>query len=57
MRKTFLRAGFLKEAHYRLGWPTKDGGHVASVAYSILRHDRETGTRILQASSATLRIR
>ncbi|KPN18856.1 GNAT family N-acetyltransferase [Arthrobacter sp. Edens01] len=39
MRKTFLRAGFLKEAHYRLGWPTADGGRVASVAYAILRQD------------------
>lgn len=44
MRKTFLKAGFLKEAHYRLGWPTDDGGHVASVAYSILRQDWESGT-------------
>jgi RimJ/RimL family protein N-acetyltransferase len=44
MRKTFLRAGFLKEAHYRLGWPTNDGGHVASIAYSILRQDWENGT-------------
>ena len=39
MRKTFLRAGFLKEAHYRLGWPTADGTRVASVAYAILRQD------------------
>ncbi|ASN39388.1 GNAT family N-acetyltransferase [Arthrobacter sp. 7749] len=44
MRKTFLRAGFLKEAHYRLGWPTNDGGHIASIAYSILRQDWESGT-------------
>ncbi|MCW4464282.1 GNAT family N-acetyltransferase [Glutamicibacter sp. MNS18] len=44
MRKTFLRAGFLKEAHYRLGWPTGDGGHLASIAYSILRQDWENGT-------------
>lgn len=44
MRKTFLRAGFLKEAHYRLGWPTNDGGHVATIAYSILRQDWENGT-------------
>ncbi|WP_343317397.1 GNAT family protein [Arthrobacter sp. TMP15] len=43
MRKTFLRAGFLKEAHYRMGWPTNDGGHVASIAYSILRQDWVTG--------------
>ncbi|MFZ3452470.1 GNAT family N-acetyltransferase [Arthrobacter sp. 7Tela_A1] len=41
MRRTFLRAGFLKEAHYRLGWPTADGTRVASVAYAILRQDWE----------------
>lgn len=41
MRKTFVRAGFLKEAHYRLGWPTADGTRVASVAYAILRQDWE----------------
>lgn len=41
MRKTFLRAGFLKEAHYRLGWPTAEGPRVASVAYAILRQDWE----------------
>ncbi|MHA7304914.1 GNAT family N-acetyltransferase [Arthrobacter sp. TMN-49] len=44
MRKIFLRAGFLKEAHYRLGWPTNDGRRVASIAYSILRQDWENGT-------------
>ncbi len=44
MRKTFIRAGFLKEAHYRLAWPTNDGGHVASIAYAILRQDWESGT-------------
>lgn len=43
-RKTFLRTGFLKEAHYRLGWPTDDGGRVASIAYSILRQDWKNGT-------------
>ncbi|MGL3807627.1 GNAT family N-acetyltransferase [Paeniglutamicibacter sp. R2-26] len=44
MRKTFLRCGFLKEAHYRMGWPTEDGGHVASLAYAILRQDWQHGT-------------
>ncbi|MGW9403645.1 GNAT family N-acetyltransferase [Arthrobacter sp. NPDC055585] len=39
MRRTFLRAGFLKEAHYRQGWPTADGTRLASVAYAILRQD------------------
>lgn len=44
MRKTFIRAGFLKEAHYRMAWPSNDGGYLASIAYSILRQDWETGT-------------
>lgn len=43
MRKTFLRCGWLKEAHYREGWPVDGGKPVASVAYSIIRHDWETG--------------
>ncbi|MHA7262292.1 GNAT family N-acetyltransferase [Arthrobacter sp. TMN-37] len=44
MRRTFVRSGFLKEAHYRLGWPTAGGGRMASVAYSILRQDWEGNT-------------
>ncbi|WP_146360423.1 GNAT family N-acetyltransferase [Arthrobacter yangruifuii] len=44
MRKTFLRAGFVKEAHYRQAWPTADGSRVASVAYAILRSDWEQNT-------------
>lgn len=40
MRATFLRAGWVKEAHYREGW---EPGH-ASVAYAILRADWEAGT-------------
>lgn len=44
MRKTFLRAGFIKEAHYRMAWPTDDGGYVASIAYAILRQDWASGT-------------
>lgn len=44
MRKTFLAAGFLKEAHYRQGWPTAEGGFVAAVAYGILRSDFENRT-------------
>ncbi|MGO1315942.1 MAG: GNAT family N-acetyltransferase [Cellulomonadaceae bacterium] len=44
MRKTFLRAGFLKEAHYRRGWPVQGGEPLASVAYAILRDDWRTGT-------------
>lgn len=44
MRRTFLRAGFVKEAHYREGWPVDGGAPLASVAYAILRRDWETGT-------------
>lgn len=44
MRKVFLRCGWLKEAHYREGWPIEGGQPVASVAYAILRRDWATGT-------------
>ena len=44
MRRTFVRSGWLKEAHYREGWPVEEGRPVASVAYGILRHDWRTGT-------------
>lgn len=44
MRKTFLRAGFLKEAHYREAWPVDGGEPLASVAYAILRRDWVSGT-------------
>ena len=43
MRKTFLRAGFLKEAHRREGWPVDGGEPLASVAYAILRRDWASG--------------
>ncbi|MGP9527337.1 MULTISPECIES: GNAT family protein [Micrococcaceae] len=43
MRKTFVKAGFLKEAHYRMSWPADDGTRMASVAYAILRQDWESG--------------
>ena len=43
MRKTFMRAGFVKEAHYREAWPVENGPPLASVAYSILRRDWQTG--------------
>ncbi|WP_293699758.1 GNAT family protein [uncultured Agrococcus sp.] len=43
MRKTFLRAGWVKEAHYREAWPVEGSDPVASVAYAILRRDWETG--------------
>ncbi|WAP51262.1 GNAT family protein [Arthrobacter sp. ATA002] len=44
MRKTFLRSGFLKEAHYREDWLLEDGGRIASVTYAVLRRDWEQGS-------------
>ena len=43
MRRTFLRCGWLKEAHYREGWPVPGGEPLASVAYAILRRDWASG--------------
>jgi RimJ/RimL family protein N-acetyltransferase len=43
MRRTFVRCGWLKEAHYREAWPVEGGDPVASVAYGILRRDWATG--------------
>ena len=43
MRKTFLRSGFLKEAHYREDWPLDNGQRIASVTYAVLRRDWEDG--------------
>ncbi len=43
MRKSFVRSGFVKEAHYREAWPTETGVPVASTAYGILRRDWQTG--------------
>lgn len=43
MRRIFLRQGWLKEAHYREGWPVEGGEPVASVAYAVLRRDWERG--------------
>ncbi|GAA1345735.1 GNAT family N-acetyltransferase [Arthrobacter roseus] len=44
MRKTLLRCGFVKEAHYRQSWPSEGGTYLASVAYTILKSDWEDGT-------------
>lgn len=44
MRRLFVRCGWLKEAHYREGWPVDGGAPLASVAYGLLRRDWETGT-------------
>ncbi|WP_225755413.1 GNAT family N-acetyltransferase [Actinotalea sp. Marseille-Q4924] len=44
MRRAFVRCGFVKEAHYRDGWPVEGGDPVASVAYAVLRRDWVSGT-------------
>lgn len=44
MLRAFRRAGWVKEAHYRRGWPVEGGEPLASVAYAVLRQDWETGT-------------
>jgi RimJ/RimL family protein N-acetyltransferase len=44
MRRVLDRAGFVKEAHYRDGWPVAGGEPRASVGYAVLRRDHETGT-------------
>lgn len=44
MRRVFVRAGWVKEAHYREAWPVEGAAPLASVAYGVLRRDWETGT-------------
>jgi RimJ/RimL family protein N-acetyltransferase len=44
MRRTFLAVGFVKEAHYRRGWPTQDGRPLDAVGYALLRADWREGT-------------
>lgn len=46
MRRTFRRAGWTKEAHYRRGWPVAGADPVASVAYALLRSEWATGERV-----------
>lgn len=43
MRRVFLKAGYVKECHYREAWPARDRPH-DSIGYAILRRDWETGT-------------
>ncbi|MDO5627439.1 MAG: GNAT family protein [Mobilicoccus sp.] len=43
MRRVMQRCGFVKEAHYREGWPVEGGAPLASVAYGLLRRDWESG--------------
>jgi RimJ/RimL family protein N-acetyltransferase len=44
MRRTLVRAGFVKEAHYRDGWPVAGAAPRDSVGYGVLRRDHEAGT-------------
>jgi RimJ/RimL family protein N-acetyltransferase len=44
MRRTFRAVGFVKEAHYRRGWPARDGRLVDAVGYALLRTDWRDGT-------------
>ncbi|MGW7457202.1 GNAT family N-acetyltransferase [Streptomyces sp. NPDC054797] len=44
MRRTFRRCGYVKEAHYRDGWPAVGGAVHDAVGYAILRRDWLTGT-------------
>ncbi len=43
MRRAFVKAGYVKEAHYRDGWPGSDRMYDA-VGYAVLRRDWENGT-------------
>ena len=47
MRRTFQRAGFVTEAHYREAWPADGGAVFGSVAFAILRRDWQSGTTTL----------
>jgi RimJ/RimL family protein N-acetyltransferase len=44
MRRTFRSVGFVKEAHYRRGWPTRDGRLLDAIGYALLRDDWREGT-------------
>jgi RimJ/RimL family protein N-acetyltransferase len=43
MRRAFVAAGFVKEAHYRRAWPGRDGEAHDAVGYAILRSDWRSG--------------
>lgn len=42
MRCVFHKCGFVKEAHYRRGWPTQNDKTYDAIGYAILRHDWES---------------
>lgn len=45
MRKVFEHCGFVKEAHYRMAWPDKDGNRYDCTGYAILRQDWKNKTK------------
>lgn len=45
MRRAFLKAGWVKEAHHRCAWPGDHGQLYDAVTYALLRTDWERGTR------------
>ncbi|MBO1739548.1 GNAT family N-acetyltransferase [Leifsonia sp. TF02-11] len=44
MRRVFEAAGYVKEAHYREGWPVAGQPPLDAVSYAILRRDWAEGT-------------
>jgi RimJ/RimL family protein N-acetyltransferase len=44
MRTVLRRCGYVKEAHYRRGWPAQDGAVHDGIGYALLREDWEHGT-------------
>jgi RimJ/RimL family protein N-acetyltransferase len=44
MRRAFRRCGYVKESHYRDGWPDPDGNVHDAIGYAILRRDWLAGT-------------
>ncbi len=47
MRMLFHQTGFLREAHYRNGWPCSDGRVFDAIGYSLIREDWINKTRTL----------
>ncbi|MFB8119858.1 GNAT family N-acetyltransferase [Streptomyces sp. NPDC056465] len=43
MRRVLRRCGYVKEAHYRDGWPSSNGAVHDAVGYAVLRRDRASG--------------
>jgi hypothetical protein len=44
MGPVLCRCGYVKEAHYRQGWPDQDGVVHDGIGHALLRQDRERGT-------------